>query len=74
MALESFVSCCFSKQAKTKQKTMYVEWYPCGSSDPEAVSGSSTTSLNFLWKESLAKKLSIKNETEVNSVSFFEYN
>ena len=42
MALKSFVFCSFLNSAKTKQKTMCVEWYPCDNSDPEAVSGSST--------------------------------
>ena len=56
-----------------KQKTMHVDSDPRDKSDAEAVSASSTTSLNFLLKKSLAKKLSIKNESEVNSDSFFDY-
>ena len=54
-----------------KQKTMYVEWYPRGDSDPEAVSGSSTNNLNFLWKEGLAKKLSFKIVLEVSPKTIF---
>lgn len=33
--------------AKSKQKTMHVESQPCGISDPEAVSGSSTKLSNY---------------------------
>ena len=43
MALDSFVFCRFLDYAKIKQKTTHVESDPRDGSDPEAVSGSSTT-------------------------------
>lgn len=38
----SFVFCCY-RVMLTKQKTKHVEWYHGDFSDPEAVSGSSTS-------------------------------
>ena len=57
-----------------KQKTTHVDSYPGDSSDPEAVSGSSTTILNFSSRRKVQqKKQVLKIVEKCDFRLFFDY-